>query len=39
MQKEFQEREDMIQLLQESIEKLDTLIYFLGSDSSKLFLG
>ena len=29
MQKEFQEREDMIQLLQENIEKLDTLIYFL----------
>ena len=32
MQKEFQEREDMIQLLQENIEKLDTLIYFLGGD-------
>ena len=32
MQKEFQEREDMIQLLQENIEKLDTLIYFLSGD-------
>ena len=32
MQKEFQGREDMIQLLQENIEKLDTLIYFLGGD-------